>query len=192
MGKRKYFTEEERIKAKKDNYKKYYQNNTQTILKQQKIYRKNNIEKRKEYYRNDKESHKLYGRKYFEEHKEQLKLKRKIRHYNRLKIDINYKIACNLRIRLNKAFKGNQKSGSAIEDLGCSIPEFKLYLESKFQSGMTWENWSRTGWHIDHIIPLSSFNLENREEFLKACHYTNLQPLWAEENFRKGNRLDNP
>jgi hypothetical protein len=70
--------------------------------------------------------------------------------------------------------------------LGCSIPELKTYLESKFQEGMSWENWGIYGWHIDHIIPLDAFNLTNREEFLKACHYTNLQPLWAEENLKKG------
>jgi hypothetical protein len=73
--------------------------------------------------------------------------------------------------------------------LGCTIPELKFYLESKFQPEMTWDNWSYEGWHIDHIIPLDSFDLSNKEEFLKACHYTNLQPLWAEENFKKNNKI---
>jgi Fe2+ transport system protein B len=106
----------------------------------------------------------------------------------RKKIDINYRLACCLRTRLWNAIKYNQKIGSAVQDLGCSVPELKTYLESKFQEGMTWENWSRTGWHIDHIIPLDSFNLQNREEFLKACHYTNLQPMWAEKNISKRNK----
>jgi hypothetical protein len=101
----------------------------------------------------------------------------------------NFKLSRNLRTRLKDAIKNNQKSGSAVRDLGCTIPELKLYLESKFQSGMSWDNWSKTGWHIDHIRPLSSFNLTNRKEFLQACHYTNLQPLWAEENIRKGDKI---
>ena len=69
--------------------------------------------------------------------------------------------------------------------MGCSISELKDYLESKFQVGMTWENHSQTGWHIDHIKPLSHFDLSDRDQFLQACHYTNLQPLWAKDNLSK-------
>ncbi len=93
-----------------------------------------------------------------------------------------------LRRRLHHALKGNAKTGSAVRDLGCSIDELKLHLESKFKPGMTWENHSLLGWHIDHIKPLASFDLTNRDELLKAIHYTNLQPLWAEENMKKGSK----
>jgi hypothetical protein len=58
--------------------------------------------------------------------------------------------------------------------------------EKLWKPGMTWNNWARKGWHIDHIKPLSSFDLENREELLQACHHTNLQPLWWFENLEKG------
>lgn len=75
--------------------------------------------------------------------------------------------------------------GSPIKDLGCSILELKIWIESKFEPGMTWENHGM--WHLDHIRPLSKFNLMDREEFLKACNYTNLQPLWAKDNIRKSN-----
>ena len=51
---------------------------------------------------------------------------------------------------------------------------------------MSWDNYGE--WHIDHIRPMASFNLQEQEEQLKCCHYTNLQPLWAEENLRKGNK----
>ena len=89
---------------------------------------------------------------------------------------------------MSLALKRNQKVGSAVGDLGCSVEFLKQYLEFKFQSGMTWDNHSQFGWHIDHIIPLSSFDLTDREQFLKACHYTNLQPLWWNENLSKYNK----
>jgi len=53
------------------------------------------------------------------------------------------------------------------------------------------KNWSHSGWHIDHIVPLAHFNLSDKEQLMKACHYTNLQPLWAEENFRKSRKKPN-
>ncbi len=123
----------------------------------------------------------------------------RIRHYNkntgyRKKYMHNYlknknnQLADNLRSRLRKAIKNNQKTGSAVKDLGCSIEELKKHLESKFTEGMSWDNYGE--WHIDHIKPLSSFNLENREELLKACNYNNLQPLWAKDNLSKGDRYE--
>lgn len=111
-----------------------------------------------------------------------------IKKYDYYNNNINHKIAVLLRNRLNKALKRKTKSGSAVNNLGCSIEFLKTYLESKFTEGMTWENQGK--WHIDHIKPLCSFNLENKEELLKACHYTNLQPLWAKDNLRKGSKIE--
>lgn len=90
---------------------------------------------------------------------------------------------------MSYAIKGNSKNGSAVRDLGCSIEELKTYLESKWQPGMNWDNWSKDGWHIDHIRPLASFDLSDPEQLRQACHYTNLQPLWAEDNFKKSDSV---
>jgi len=84
------------------------------------------------------------------------------------------------------AIKKHSKTGSAVRDLGCSIDELKQHLESKFLPGMTWNNYGRFGWHIDHIRPLSQFDLTNPEQLKIACHYTNLQPLWWRDNLSKG------
>lgn len=66
--------------------------------------------------------------------------------------------------------------------LGCDWHHLKTHLESKFVDGMSWEN--RSLWHIDHIIPLAS--AKSVEEVVRLCHHTNLQPLWAKDNIRKG------
>jgi 5-methylcytosine-specific restriction endonuclease McrA len=69
--------------------------------------------------------------------------------------------------------------------VGITPKELKEHLEKQFFQGMSWGNYGE--WHIDHIIPLSSAKTE--DEIYKLCHYTNLQPLWAEDNLRKGNKL---
>ena len=108
----------------------------------------------------------------------------RVRTNKRYRTDLLFRLKALLRDRLNKALKHNFKSGSAVRDLGCSVEFLKQHLESQFQEDMTWKNYGQ--WHIDHKKPLASFDLTDRKQFLKACHYTNLQPLWAADNIRKG------
>ncbi len=123
---------------------------------------------------------KTIERKRFQKTKKQEATKRR----KRYKEDIQFRLGILLRSRISHLLT----SGSAVRDLGCSLGGFKSYLEAKWQPGMNWDNYSLHGWHIDHIIPLSSFDLTNSKEFEKACHYTNLQPLWSYDNLSKGNR----
>ena len=101
---------------------------------------------------------------------------------------MGFRLTESLRKRMARIIRRDQRAGSAIKDLGCSIEELKKYFESKFQKYMTWENYGQFGWHVDHIKPLSNFDLTDRKQFLEACHYTNLQPLWWKENIRKSNK----
>jgi hypothetical protein len=94
--------------------------------------------------------------------------------------------------RLYQAIKNGSKAGSAVRDLGCSIPEFKRHIESLWLPGMSWENWGRSGWSLDHIKPLSAFDLSDRQQFLEACHYSNIRPLWHIDNMRKGAKERRP
>jgi hypothetical protein len=141
-----------------------------------------------------KEEIRAYSKLYYQEHKDEVLAKAKVYKLEKFKTDINFRLKANLRSRLCAAVKNNQKGGSAVRDLGCSIEELKKHLESQFEPGMTWDNWSQDGWHIDHIKPLASFDLSDRAQFLEACRYTNLQPLWAEDNHKKsdknGTRID--
>lgn len=182
---------------------KYYLDNKKECLEYGKQYRKNNREvinaKQKKRYNLNKKTINLYSKDYYKKHTNELRKYNKnynkahlqekaIYRKNRIANDTNFKVASNIRSRISNACKDNYKTGSSVRDLGCSISEFKIYIEQKFQPGMSWENYGLYVWHLDHIIPLSSFDLSNREQFLKACHYTNYQPLWAKDNLSKNNK----
>jgi hypothetical protein len=141
--------------------------------------------KKKEWYLANKDKELTKIRNYQQDNRAHLAQKHNEYTKLRKRQDPTFKIACNLRTRVNEVISGKNKKGSAIKDLGCSVRELKTYLESKFQPGMTWDNHSQHGWHLDHIKPLVDFNLEDTEQFKQACHYTNLQPLWAEDHVVK-------
>lgn len=105
---------------------------------------------------------------------------------NRAKTHPEFRIKVALRNRLRQCVKYGFKADHTLNLLGCSFEYFIAYLESKFQDGMTLENYGK--WHIDHIRPCSSFDLTNAEEQKKCFHYKNLQPLWAKDNLVKGDR----
>lgn len=134
--------------------------------------------RKKEYYQKTKDRWKL--------HRQSTKEVDNRRRRDRLKRDPEFKLAANLRSRLYMALKRMSLSGSAVKNLGCSISDFKIYLESLFTDGMSWSNYGE--WHIDHIRALSHFDLSDPEELKKACHFKNLQPLWAVDNIIKGNK----
>lgn len=121
-------------------------------------------------------------KKYRKENKE--KRNQKLKHM--YSSNMTYRLKVNLRNRLYDAVRNKIKKGSAVKHLGCSLDFFIEYIESQFTDGMSWDN--RGEWHLDHIVPLAKFNLEDIEEFLKAVHYTNIQPLWAKDNLRKGSK----
>lgn len=158
-----------------------------------KLWENKNKEKRKIQkhisYLETKDHKSQYQREYRAKYKEKVNAnKRKYRKTytkQRLKNDINFRIYTNIRARIRTVLKQNKKQHRTIDLIGCTIAELKQYLESKWQPGMTWENWSHTGWHIDHIKPLASFNFSDPEQAKLANHYTNLQPLWAKDHIEK-------
>lgn len=97
-------------------------------------------------------------------------------------------LAIALRRRMGMAFKNNSKTGKTLDVLGCSIEQLRGHLQGMFRDGMTWNNYGRRGWHIDHRRPLKSFDLRDVEQVKAAFHFTNLQPLWWHENLKKAAR----
>lgn len=172
-----------KVKDKKREYNKQYsEKNKEQISKQKKEYYILNQEQKREYEckrRKNKEVQ-AYRKKYAKDYQ-----------ITRRKNDLNFRLTCSLRTRLWNALHGKFKTGSFIKDLGCTIDELKIYLEQQFKDGMTWNNYgNKEGqWSLDHIIPLSRFDLTIREQFLKAAHYTNLQPMWHIENIKKNNKI---
>ena len=124
------------------------------------------------------------------------KKKQRAYEYNRLKTDAAYRAGKNIRARLNEFIRLGKyrKYGTFREKLGCDWDFFKKYIEDQFYNHpitnekMNWKNYG-TCWHIDHAIPLSKWDLSKEEDQRLAAHYSNLQPMWAEQNQRKGNKL---
>jgi len=142
--------------------KEYYEENRSNILIRQKIQKANK-------YANLTAEEKL-----------DISKKKSLYSKKRKSKDALFKVKCNLRNRTYLALKGKNLS-STEELLGARYELVKLYLESKFQPGMSWENYGE--WHIDHIVPLASAKTES--ELVELFKYTNLQPLWAEDHRNK-------
>lgn len=106
-------------------------------------------------------------------------------YHNKGKYNPQYVISQLLRQRLRSVV--DKKFDVTFELLGCSIDDFLQHLESQFTEGMSWGNQGE--WHIDHIKPCSSFDLSKEDEQRKCFHYTNLQPLWAIDNIKKGSKI---
>lgn len=112
--------------------------------------------------------------------------------------DPNKRLADEVRRKLSRAVRGQLKdreyelrsttAQEVMKDLGCSLEYLLQYLSSQFDQEMTWGQYGRDGWHIDHVKPLASFNLLDPNQRRVACHVSNLQPLWAEQNLSKGDR----
>lgn len=113
----------------------------------------------------------------------------RIKHNRKVRADPVRRLAKSVSTRLGMAIKGMgfTKISRTQEYAGCSWTFLKTYIESRFLPGMSWDNHSVMGWHIDHIIPIST--AKTGEDVKRLSHYTNLQPLWAKDNRAKGDRL---
>ena len=116
------------------------------------------------------------------------KYKKVIQKYRSKKI---VKIRIKIRGNIGKIFRrlNITKNKTSFKYLGCSINKFKQHIEKQFKPGMSWENHGVYGWHFDHIRPVSSFNFNSKEDIQKCNNYKNFQPMWAEDNLKKSNKL---
>jgi len=104
-----------------------------------------------------------------------------------------YRMASNLGRKLRSLLskRGSGKGGRTISFIGCGVDDLAKHLESKMADGMTWDNYGSV-WHIDHIMPISSFDHGNPDHVKRCWHFTNLRPMFAEENISKSNKITEP
>lgn len=178
---------EKRKKACRD----YYNRNHERSRSLQRKYCEENKEllilKHKEYYKKNREKILYRNREYHSRNKEKIRLTAQIYTAKKRKTDPYYKIVSNLRTRLYGAVKQQLtgKSNPTLQLLGCSVEELVNYIEKQFEVGMSWDNYGRKGWHIDHIKPCNVYDLTDPEQQKQCFHYTNLRPLWAEINWSR-------
>ena len=184
--------------------KQYWQDNKVKLTAQKAQYRQDNKDEidawnrqyrqdhkpemaayQKQYRQDNKVDLAIYKKQYQQDHKTEEAARARMRYLD----DVDYRLKVVTENGIKRSIKGTKLYKHSIDLLGCSIPEVREYLERQFQPGMAWENWSAKGWHIDHIIPLSSFDFTDYEQQKRAWHYTNLRPLWAEENMGKHNKI---
>jgi hypothetical protein len=192
--------------------KEYYNKNQKILLQKEKEKRDNNKEiysaRSKAEYQKHKEQYKKYNDEYYKNNKQiMLDLNKKWvkeninyvneyrakYHAKRMINDLNYHLRHNLSTRIADAVKQQnfKKTNCFIKLLGCNYSILKQHLEKQFKPGMSWSNYGNKnqGWHVDHIKPCASFDLIKEEEQRKCFHYTNLQPLWAKDNLKKGAKI---
>lgn len=176
--------------------KGYYETRKDHVKVISKAYYESNKERKRSLYDLNRERKAEYNKTYYMSNKKRISMHGRLyRRSNRSKINERirvkresaptFRLVNNMRIRMIKALKGEIKSAATLDVLGCSVEQWREHLEAQFKTGMTWENYGKL-WHIDHIRPCASFDFSNPDHQKQCFHYSNTQPLWAEENVSKG------
>jgi protein-arginine kinase activator protein McsA len=142
----------------------------------------------KRYQKNYKKKIARRNKKWYGKNKQRV-LDRNREYYRKRSKDPKYRAVKNLRSRMRAAIIDGRYSKSVMELLGGDREVVLKHIESQFKKGMSWDNYGVHGWHIDHIRPCNSFDLSDPQQLKECFHYTNLQPLWAKDNIRKGDKL---
>ena len=190
---KKYYAEHKVEQGEKN--KIWYQKNKEYCSRRAKKYNYENREKIKEStkkYRKEKgEFCRARTRDWYHRNKERV-IKRTMA-YSKKRYQNNFSVRMMhvARARIYSILKGKTigKFTSTAKLVGCTPKFLKEYLEKKFLKGMTWDNYGIKGWHVDHIKPCASFDFNCPVQQLACCHYSNLQPLWALDNIKKGAKI---
>lgn len=135
----------------------------------------------------NKEKHRQNASDYYQRNKEHANEVKRKRRLKRRHSDQFYAFRENIRNLVRQSFRDRDyiKSSKAQSIIGCDWEVLKNHIEAQFTCGMSWDN--RGKWHVDHIVPLAS--AKTIEDVIRLNHYTNLRPLWALDNLKKGARI---
>ena len=143
----------------------------------------------KHYYQANKTSFAAYKKQYYQTNKEYFAEYGKQYMKKRRASDPVFRMVENMRSHMYKILNGTSKHAPTLELLGCTPEHYRHHIEAQFTEGMTFENYGE--WHQDHIQAVSNFDLSDPEQQKICWHYTNMQPMWAIPNIRKGNKVVN-
>lgn len=184
---------EKNKEACRERFRKYNKKNKDKIAKRRKEYftqyNKTNKERAKQYREYNKERIQEYAKQYYNDNKSRIIKQHNKYKKQKRKNSPRYRLNANMGVGMwySLRMKKNKQDWESLVDF--TLDELINHLEKQFRGGMSWNNYG--GWHVDHIIPKSHFKYEcsEDEEFKRCWSLTNLQPLWAEENFKKGGSI---
>lgn len=179
---------DEERKAKRH---RYYQENRERLLKQKQDYYARKKPEIQAYRKSIAKRMSEANSRWHRENRDRIRERKRLESRRRRERPAA-RIAASVRRRLSRLLKGQRRPARSEELVGCSFMELRKHLERQFRKRMSWENYGSRGWHIDHIIPCSAFDLSREEELRRCFHFTNLRPLWARENLRKGSKVTDP
>lgn len=175
------------IKVKKSIY---YNNNRASISGRSKQYYSDNKdiyrEKAHQHYISNRDKIRARVKSYRENNRDKINTYKRITSRRKRKTDPVFVLKQDLRRALHHAMKYKWSYDILIKYLGCSVKMLRLYIESQFKEGMSWSNYGKNGWVVDHVIPLCKYNMSMEEDLFEAWSYLNLQPLWEHDNIIKG------
>jgi len=154
--------------------------------------RKKSVKSRADWAETNPERVKELKRKDYYKHWAKNRAKAVINQRIRYRNDPMYRLRKSLAKRISTAlsYQGLTKSDTTQSLVGCSIDQLKKHLEINFREGMTWDQYGKEGWHVDHLRPCSSFDLADEKQQLVCFNWRNLAPLWSKENIAKADKYD--
>jgi len=186
-----YFKEYRKIHKEqlKEHYKEHYKENKEKYLEYREIHKKEIRKYREKYEKNNKKKISKYQKKYRELNREKINSTAKIRMKEKRENDPIFRLNGNISQGVYSSLKGN-KNGRHWEALvDYNQQDLRGHLEKQFKKGMNWKNYGK--WHVDHKIPIDSFNITSTEceDFKRCWALSNLQPLWEKDNLEKRNKI---